>query len=88
MWASIWVRVDTHVYDGYKIPPYYDSMVGKLITAGRTREEAIERMKRCLEEFIIDGVPTTIPLHLQVLDTKAFRSGNFTTKYMDDFQIA
>ena len=82
------VRVDTHVYDGYKIPPYYDSMVGKLITAGRTREEAIERMKRCLEEFIIDGVPTTIPLHLQVLDTKAFRSGNFTTKYMDNFEIA
>ena len=82
------VRVDTHVYDGYKIPPYYDSRVGKLITAGRTREEAIERMKRCLEEFIIDGVPTTIPLHLQVLDTKAFRSGNFTTKYMDNFEIA
>lgn len=82
------VRVDTHVYDGYKIPPYYDSMVGKLITAGRTREEAIERMKRCLEEFIIDGVPTTIPLHLQVLDTKAFRSGKFTTKYMDNFEIA
>ena len=82
------VRVDTHVYDGYKIPPYYDSMVGKLMTAGRTREEAIERMKRCLEEFIIDGVPTTIPLHLQVLDTKAFRSGNFTTKYMDNFEIA
>lgn len=82
------VRVDTHVYDGYKIPPYYDSMVGKLITTGRTREEAIERMKRCLEEFIIDGVPTTIPLHLQVLDTKAFRSGKFTTKYMDDFEIA
>ena len=81
------VRVDTHVYDGYKIPPYYDSMIGKLITTGRTREEVIERMKRCLEEFIIDGIPTTIPLHLQVLDTKTFRSGKFTTKYMDNFQI-
>lgn len=82
------VRVDTHVYDGYKIPPYYDSMIGKLIASGRTRDEAIERMKRCLEEFIIDGVPTTIPLHLQVLDTKAFRSGKFTTNYMDNFEIA
>ncbi len=81
------VRVDTHVYDGYKIPPYYDSMIGKLITTGRTREEAIERMKRCLDEFIIEGIPTTIPLHLQVLDTKAFRSANYTTKYMDEFQI-
>lgn len=81
------VRVDTHVYDGYKIPPYYDSMIGKLIATGRTREETIERMKRCLDEFIIDGVPTTIPLHRQVLDTEVFRSGKFTTSYMDHFKI-
>ena len=81
------VRVDTHVYDGYRIPPYYDSMISKLIVSARTRDEAIARMKRSLDEFIIDGVKTTIPLHLQILDSKPFRSGHFTTKYMDDFHI-
>ena len=79
------VRVDTHVYAGYTIPPYYDSMIAKLITVAQTRDEAIEKMKRALREFVIEGVKTTIPFHLQLMDDPAYRSGNYTTKFMEDF---
>ncbi len=79
------VRVDTHVYSGYVIPPYYDSMIAKLITVAQTRDEAIEKMKRALREFTIEGVKTTIPFHLQLMDDPAYRSGNYTTKFMEDF---
>lgn len=85
--GGLGVRVDTHVYGGYEIPPYYDSMVAKLIVSARTRDDAIARMKRCLDEFIIEGVQTTVPLHKQILDTKVFRSGNFTTNFIDNFEI-
>ena len=73
------VRVDTHVYSGYQVPPYYDSLIAKLITHGRTREEALIRMKRALDEFIIEGIPTTIPFHQKVLAHKSFRSGKYNT---------
>jgi acetyl-CoA carboxylase biotin carboxylase subunit len=79
------VRVDTHVYAGYTIPPYYDSMIAKLITVAQTRDEAIEKMKRALREFVIEGVKTTIPFHLQLMDNPDYRSGNYTTKFMEDF---
>lgn len=81
------VRVDTHVYSGYTIPPNYDSMIAKLIVSARTREEAIVKMKRCLEEFVIEGVKTTIPLHKQIMENKDFLEGNFTTAFMNDFHI-
>ena len=79
------VRVDSHVYAGYVIPPYYDSMIGKLITIAQTREEAINTMYRALSEYIIEGVKTTIPLHLQLMQNEDFRKGNFTTKFMETF---
>jgi acetyl-CoA carboxylase biotin carboxylase subunit len=79
------VRLDTHVYSGYVIPPNYDSMVAKLITTARTREEAINKMKRALDEFIIEGVKTTIPFHRQLMDHSDYLSGNYTTKFMEDF---
>ena len=81
------VRVDSHVYAGYVVPPYYDSMIAKLIVSGRTREEVIVRMRRCLQEFVIDGVKTTIPLHLQIMDDPRFQKGDFTTYFMNDFKI-
>lgn len=81
------VRVDSHVYAGYVIPPYYDSMIGKLITVARTRNEAIDTMYRALSEYIIDGVKTTIPFHLQLMKNEDFRKGNFTTKFLDDFKM-
>jgi acetyl-CoA carboxylase biotin carboxylase subunit len=81
------VRVDTHVYAGYRIPPNYDSMIAKLIVSANTREEAITRMERCLEEFVIDGVKTTIPLQLKIMKNADFRAGNFTTKFMETFEI-
>lgn len=81
------VRIDTHVYAGYVIPPYYDSMIAKLITVAQTREEAIEKMKRALDEFVIEGVKTTIPFHLALMDHEAFRSGNYTTKFMEEYKI-
>jgi acetyl-CoA carboxylase biotin carboxylase subunit len=79
------VRVDSHVYAGYVIPPYYDSMIGKLITVARTREEAIDTMYRALSEYVIDGVKTTIPFHLQLMKNEDFRKGNFTTKFLETF---
>ena len=80
------VRVDSHAHAGYSIPPYYDSMIGKLITVAQTREEAILKMKRALGEYIIEGVKTTIPFHLKLMDDEKFKSGNFTTAFMDTYQ--
>lgn len=81
------VRVDSHVYAGYTIPPYYDSMIGKLITIARTRNEAIDTMYRALSEYVIEGVKTTIPFHLQLMQNERFRSGDFNTKFLESFQI-
>jgi acetyl-CoA carboxylase, biotin carboxylase subunit len=81
------VRVDSHVYAGYVIPPYYDSMIAKIITMARTREEAIDTMSRALSEYIIEGVKTTIPFHLQLMKNEDFRKGNFTTKFMESFKM-
>jgi len=81
------VRLDTHVYAGYIIPPNYDSMIAKLITTAQTREEAINKMKRALDEFVIEGIKTTIPFHRQLMDHPDYLAGNYTTKFMEDFQI-
>ncbi len=81
------VRVDSHVYAGYVIPPYYDSMIGKLITVAQTREEAIDTMYRALSEYVIEGVKTTIPFHLQLMQNEDFRKGNFTTKFLENFKM-
>lgn len=77
------VRVDSHVYAGYTIPPNYDSMIAKLIVSGQSREEVITRMKRALSEFVIEGIKTTIPFHLKLMDNAIFRSGKFTTKFLE-----
>lgn len=82
------VRIDTHVYAGYTIPSHYDSMIAKLIVTGRTRKQAIERMKRALDEFIIEGINTTIPFHRQLMDHPEYVSGNYTTKFMEDFILS
>ena len=79
------VRVDTHVYAGYTIPPNYDSMIAKLITTAQTREEAISKMKRALDEFVIEGIHTTIPFHRQLMDHPDYIAGNYTTKFMESF---
>ena len=79
------IRIDTHVYAGYMIPPNYDSMIAKLITTAQTREEAINKMKRALDEFVIEGVKTTIPFHRQLMDHPDYVTGNYTTKFMEDF---
>jgi acetyl-CoA carboxylase, biotin carboxylase subunit len=81
------VRVDTHVYAGYQIPPYYDSMIAKLICRARTREECITKMERALEEFIVEGVKTTIPFHKKLMKDEKFRSGNFHTGFLNDFDL-
>jgi acetyl-CoA carboxylase, biotin carboxylase subunit len=81
------VRVDSHVYAGYVIPPYYDSMIGKLITVAQTREEAIDTMYRALSEYVVEGVKTTIPFHLQLMKNEDFRKGNFTTKFLESFEM-
>ena len=81
------VRVDSHVYTGYVIPPYYDSMIGKLIAVARTREEAIDTMYRALSEYTIEGIKTTIPFHLQLMQNEDFRNGNFTTKFLETFKL-
>jgi len=79
------VRLDTHVYAGYMIPPNYDSMIAKLITTAQSREEAINKMKRALDEFVIEGIKTTIPFHRQLMDHPDYVAGNYTTKFMEDF---
>ena len=81
------VRVDTHVYSGYTIPPFYDSMIAKLIVTAPTRSEAIIKMKRALDEFYIEGVKTTIPLHRQLMDDPNFLKGDYTTKFMEYFVL-
>jgi acetyl-CoA carboxylase biotin carboxylase subunit len=81
------VRLDTHVYAGYSIPPNYDSMIAKLITTAQTREEAISKMKRALDEFVIEGIKTTIPFHRQLMDHPDYIAGNYTTKFMEDFKM-
>ena len=81
------VRLDTHVYSGYTIPPNYDSMIAKLITTAQTRQEAINKMKRALDEFVIEGIKTTIPFHRQLMDDPAYVEGNYTTKFMESFTM-
>ncbi len=81
------VRLDTHVYAGYTIPPNYDSMIAKLITTAQTREEAINKMKRALDEFYIEGIKTTIPFHRQLMDEPDYVAGNYTTKFMETFKM-
>jgi acetyl-CoA carboxylase biotin carboxylase subunit len=82
------VRIDSHVYAGYVIPPNYDSMIAKLIVSGQSRDEVIVRMKRALEEFVIDGIKTTIPFHIALLNDKKFIEGDFTTKFLEDFDFS
>lgn len=81
------VRLDTHVYAGYTIPSNYDSMIAKLITTAQTREEAINKMKRALDEFVIEGIKTTIPFHRQLMDEPDYVAGNYTTKFMETFKM-
>ena len=81
------VRLDTHVYGGYIIPSHYDSMIAKLITTAQTREEAINKMRRALDEFVIEGIKTTIPFHRKLMDHPDYISGNYTTKFMEDFSM-
>ena len=81
------VRVDSHVYAGYVIPPYYDSMIGKLITVAQTRHEAIDTMYRALSEYVIEGVKTTIPFHIQLMQNEKFREGDFNTKFLESFKL-
>ena len=81
------VRLDTHVYSGYIIPPNYDSMIAKLIVTAQNREEAIDKMRRALDEFVIEGIKTTIPFHRQLMDNPDYLSGDYTTKFMEDFEI-
>jgi acetyl-CoA carboxylase, biotin carboxylase subunit len=81
------IRVDSHVYAGYTIPPYYDSMIAKIIAVARTRSEAIDTMHRALMEYVIEGIKTTIPFHLQLMKDENFRSGNFNTKFLDGFRM-
>ncbi|HMQ89546.1 MAG: acetyl-CoA carboxylase biotin carboxylase subunit [Lewinellaceae bacterium] len=81
------VRVDTHVYAGYTIPPYYDSMIAKLICRARTREECITKMERALDEFIVEGVKTTVPFHQRLMRDERFRKGDFNTGFLNDFPI-
>ena len=81
------VRLDTHVYSGYSIPPNYDSMIAKLITTAQTRQEAINKMKRALDEFVIEGIKTTIPFHRQLMDDPRYVQGDYTTAFMDTFKM-
>jgi acetyl-CoA carboxylase biotin carboxylase subunit len=81
------VRVDSHIYAGYTIPPYYDSMIAKVIAVAQTREEAINTMERALSEYVIEGVKTTIPFHMQLMRNEDFRKGNFTTKFIESFKL-
>jgi acetyl-CoA carboxylase biotin carboxylase subunit len=82
------VRVDTHVYSGYTIPPYYDSMIAKLIVKARTRPEAITKMSRALDEFIVEGVKTTVPFHQRLMKDENFKKGNYTTKFLESFDLS
>ena len=81
------IRVDSHAYAGYTIPPYYDSMIAKIIAVARTREEAINTMHRALSEYVVEGIKTTIPFHLQLMKDDRFRSGDFNTKFLESFKM-
>ena len=81
------IRVDTHAYANYMIPPFYDSMIAKIITVAQTREEAIAKMERALDEFIIEGINTTIPFHQKLMKDPKFRKGDYTTKFMETFEM-
>jgi acetyl-CoA carboxylase biotin carboxylase subunit len=81
------IRIDTHVYANYMIPPFYDSMIAKVITVAQTREEAIGKMERALDEFIVEGIKTTIPFHQKLMKDENFRKGNYTTKFMETFEM-
>jgi acetyl-CoA carboxylase biotin carboxylase subunit len=81
------VRVDSHIYSGYVIPPYYDSMIGKLITVAQTREEAIAKMHRALSEYVIEGIKTTIPFHLKLMENEDFKKGNYSTKFLEQWNF-
>lgn len=85
--GGLGIRVDSHIYTGYTIPPYYDSMIAKLIAHGKDREEAIVRMKRALEEFVIEGIHTTIPFHIQLMQDKDFKAGKFDTGFLENFKL-
>ena len=82
------VRVDSHIYAGYTIPPYYDSMIAKIIAVAQTREEAINTMERALSEYVIEGIKTTLPFHQQLMRNEDFRKGNFTTKFIESFKLS
>tara|TARA_Y100000768_G_scaffold172873_1_gene129405 strand:- start:71 stop:1414 length:1344 start_codon:yes stop_codon:yes gene_type:complete len=82
------VRLDTHVYSGYSIPPHYDSMIAKLITTAQSRDEAINKMKRALDEFLIEGIKTTIPFHRKLMDHPDYISGNYSTSFMESFTMS
>jgi acetyl-CoA carboxylase biotin carboxylase subunit len=82
------VRIDSHIYQSYTIPPYYDSLIAKLIVWGKNREHAIMRGKRALNEFTVEGIKTTIPFHLQVLEDERFKSGIFDTSFLDKFDYS
>lgn len=81
------IRVDTHAYSGYMIPPHYDSMIAKLVVRGKTREGAIKKMQRALDEFVIEGIQTTIPFHQQLMKDPRFQAGDFTTRFLEDFEL-
>ncbi len=81
------VRVDSHIYTGYTIPPNYDSMIAKLIVTATSRDRVIMRMKRALEEFVIEGIKTTVPFHIKLMDNETFKSGKFTTKFLEAFDF-
>lgn len=81
------VRIDSHIYAGYSIPPYYDSMIAKIIAVAQTREEAINTMSRALSEYVIEGIKTTIPFHQQLMQNEDFKNGNFTTKFLETFEL-
>ncbi|MEH7663206.1 acetyl-CoA carboxylase biotin carboxylase subunit, partial [Bacillus velezensis] len=85
--GGLGVRVDSAAYPGYSIPPYYDSMIAKVITYGTTRDEAVARMKRALSEFVIEGIETTIPFHLKLLEHETFVSGEFNTKFLETYDV-
>ncbi|MGF7532650.1 acetyl-CoA carboxylase biotin carboxylase subunit [Bacillus mexicanus] len=85
--GGLGVRIDSAAYPGYSIPPYYDSMIAKVITYGKTRDEAIARMKRALSEFVIEGIETTIPFHLKLLEHETFVGGEFNTKFLETYDV-
>lgn len=86
--GGIGVRVDSHIYDGYKVPPHYDSLIAKLIVRGDDRAMALARAKRALEEFVVEGIPTTIPFHLEMLEVEQYRKGDVSTSFLDEWMAA